>query len=131
MFLQEQKLYAFKDLKTHEKQGDKDTLVKHEYCQFCKKYLYDKDKVYDHLNKSHETCFLCERSGIHYQYYKGYPELVSTLSRNPNLWRTSIFEKLISCVMNLNVYKKSLWHLQRKQTFIYTRFVRHYLFDSV
>jgi len=73
VFLQEQKLFSStKDLKNHFANGDKDNLIKHEFCKFCKKHFYDTDRVYEHLQKVHFTCFLCEREGILYQYFKDY-----------------------------------------------------------
>ncbi len=76
VFLQEQKLYNVKEMKKHLEKGDPDTTIKHEYCQFCTNYFYDIDQLYDHLNKSHFTCFLCDRAGKTYLYYKDYPSLV-------------------------------------------------------
>lgn len=75
VYLQEQKLYNNRDLKTHLKTGDRDTLITHAYCQFCNLYLFDQDKLYEHLYKSHETCFICTKRGKQYQYYKDYSDL--------------------------------------------------------
>lgn len=76
VFLQEQKLYQQKKLKEHLIYGDNDTKIKHELCQFCSIYFFDIDKLYEHLMKQHESCFLCIKNGILYQYYKNYSTLV-------------------------------------------------------
>jgi len=75
VFLQEQKLYDQNQLKKHMSQGDGDTSIKHENCQFCNISFYDNDHLYQHLNDKHETCFLCERQRIYYQYYQDYKSL--------------------------------------------------------
>jgi len=76
VFLQEQKLYTTKQLKAHLEVGTEEPKIKHELCQFCDKYFFDMDRLYDHMHKNHETCFICQKhpSSMH-QYYANYATL--------------------------------------------------------
>ena len=47
----------------------------HPNCGFCSKQFYDDDDLFHHCRDQHEICFLCERAGIRFQYYKNYDEL--------------------------------------------------------
>eukprot|EP01114_Cavostelium_apophysatum_P023959 TRINITY_DN9207_c0_g1_i2.p1 TRINITY_DN9207_c0_g1~~TRINITY_DN9207_c0_g1_i2.p1 ORF type:complete len:652 (+),score=78.02 TRINITY_DN9207_c0_g1_i2:39-1994(+) len=77
VFLQEQKVYTGAALKAHLRNGDQDTQISHECCQFCSEMLYDKDKLFEHLHSTHETCYICQKNGVMYQYYKDYNSLFS------------------------------------------------------
>jgi len=47
----------------------------HPLCQYCRKHFFDDDALYGHLQKSHDSCFICERNGILYQYFRNYASL--------------------------------------------------------
>lgn len=36
---------------------------------------FDNDVLFKHMTEKHETCFLCERNGVQFQYYRDYAKL--------------------------------------------------------
>jgi len=64
VFLYEQNLYTKKKLAIH--------YADHPLCNFCKCPYFSSDELYDHLHKFHETCFLCDKDGIQFQYFQDY-----------------------------------------------------------
>lgn len=80
MFPVEQRLYSKNELKQHITVGGLDDSLGfkgHPGCIFCKTRYFGDDEFRGHCRESHETCFLCERSGIHHFYYRNYAHLVS------------------------------------------------------
>jgi len=80
VFLTEQPLFAPRDIPQHYLEWDggvaEQTRVKgHPMCQFCRTSFYGNDQLYEHLQRNHFTCHICERDGILYQYYKDYTGL--------------------------------------------------------
>jgi hypothetical protein len=80
VFLNEQTLYNPKELVQHYEDWDggvaEQTRLKgHPACQFCKRHFYGNDQLYEHLQRNHFTCHICERDNILYQYYKDYRSL--------------------------------------------------------
>lgn len=47
----------------------------HPQCRFCRHYYLDDEKLYAHLQETHETCFICERNGRMHEYYVNYEQL--------------------------------------------------------
>lgn len=75
-FVCEQTLYSRKDLKVHMSQGSTDRKHGHPFCKFCQRNFYSEDEMFAHMNKDHETCFLCVRSSqLHHVYYQNYAGL--------------------------------------------------------
>jgi hypothetical protein len=80
VFLSEQALYTKKDLERHMVEWDggvaEQTRLKgHPLCEFCNNRFYGNDQLYEHLQKNHFTCHICERNGILYQYFRDYRNL--------------------------------------------------------
>jgi hypothetical protein len=49
--------------------------IGHPACKFCSEFFYGVDQLYEHLNKQHLTCHLCERTGLLWKYYRDLAEL--------------------------------------------------------
>jgi hypothetical protein len=81
-FPSEQVIYTQKDYDTHLRCGNGDGSEGHPVCEFCKKRYYDKHDLFVHLSKDHYTCFLCEKEGIQYRYFKDYNALQSHLTKS-------------------------------------------------
>lgn len=47
----------------------------HPKCEFCDRALYSSDQLYEHLERNHFTCHICEKDGHRFQYYKDYNQL--------------------------------------------------------
>ncbi|KYQ88690.1 hypothetical protein DLAC_10714 [Tieghemostelium lacteum] len=82
VFLYQQNIYDPRELPIHlaewnggASKEQKKAKKGHPVCKFCNKYFYGIDQLYEHLNKNHFTCFLCEKQGIQYQYFKDYQKL--------------------------------------------------------
>eukprot|EP01129_Flabellula_baltica_P007695 TRINITY_DN3009_c0_g1_i1.p1 TRINITY_DN3009_c0_g1~~TRINITY_DN3009_c0_g1_i1.p1 ORF type:complete len:622 (-),score=121.26 TRINITY_DN3009_c0_g1_i1:31-1896(-) len=75
-FLSEQELYTAKQLKKHATFGDPSKGMKpHPVCKFCPEIrIYDDEELYEHC-KDHLTCFLCDKNGIEWQYFRDYNHL--------------------------------------------------------
>ena len=73
-FTHEHVLYDKDTLAIHNSVGDKDdpSFKGHPSCEFCQTLFYGIDELYDHCNKQHEQCFLCQRNGVRHQYYPDY-----------------------------------------------------------
>jgi hypothetical protein len=70
-------MYTKKALQDHYARGDADQQTKgHPLCEFCNQNFYSSDQLYEHLERQHETCHLCEKDGIRFQYFKDYNYLV-------------------------------------------------------
>lgn len=78
VFAHEHVLFTHATLERHCKTGDPDdpSFRGHPECEFCREYFYSVDELFDHCRQKHETCHICQREGIHNQYYKDYDELV-------------------------------------------------------
>eukprot|EP01103_Thecamoeba_quadrilineata_P000358 TRINITY_DN10300_c0_g1_i1.p1 TRINITY_DN10300_c0_g1~~TRINITY_DN10300_c0_g1_i1.p1 ORF type:complete len:794 (+),score=132.35 TRINITY_DN10300_c0_g1_i1:57-2384(+) len=90
VFLPKQKLYSSHDLYLHRTYGDEgafdgEPIRPHPSCKFCESSFFGEDQLYDHLTKNHETCFLCERRGLRYQYFKNYSTLENHFRTNHHL----------------------------------------------
>ncbi|KAI9094698.1 hypothetical protein DFS34DRAFT_696181 [Phlyctochytrium arcticum] len=77
LFTHEHTLYNKSTLERHNRLGDpEDASFKgHPSCGFCRVNFYGQDELYEHCRAKHEQCFLCQRNGIHNQYFSAYPEL--------------------------------------------------------
>jgi hypothetical protein len=79
VFLKDQKLYKWKQLQSHIKYGEIDDkfgkINGHPICKFCNKRLYEDGDLFKHMYSAHETCFLCEKNGIQFEFYRDYPAL--------------------------------------------------------
>jgi len=79
VFMKEQKLYTFAQLQHHQKFGETDgqfgKINGHPMCRFCNRRFYEDGDLFKHMYSAHETCFLCERSGVQFEFYKDYPLL--------------------------------------------------------
>ena len=73
-------------LKEHNKHGDNHSSNNnsnntssnkgHPLCQFCSpKRFYDLTALHEHLNKEHYKCHVCEKLGIHNQFFRDYHKL--------------------------------------------------------
>eukprot|EP01087_Luapelamoeba_hula_P012772 TRINITY_DN3599_c0_g1_i2.p1 TRINITY_DN3599_c0_g1~~TRINITY_DN3599_c0_g1_i2.p1 ORF type:complete len:699 (+),score=92.83 TRINITY_DN3599_c0_g1_i2:130-2226(+) len=74
-FLNEQKTFTPPDLERHKKGVGLSDQERHQYCEFCRTFFYDKEDIYTHLTMRHEVCHVCERDGIRYHYYRNYSSL--------------------------------------------------------
>jgi hypothetical protein len=72
VFPSEQKIYSQEAYDRHLKSPDTEGGEGHPNCEFCRVRYYDKNAIFQHLKKEHETCFICVREGIQYQYFKNY-----------------------------------------------------------
>lgn len=81
VFMIDQKLYTFNQLKNHQKQGEVDPeygLIKfHPLCKFCNKRFYSDDEIFEHMHLSHYECHICKQQGNIFEYYKDYNHLQS------------------------------------------------------
>jgi hypothetical protein len=50
-------------------------LTGHPMCRFCDTRFYGPDQLFIHMRDGHETCHLCERSGLPRTYYQNYDAL--------------------------------------------------------
>eukprot|EP00190_Bangiopsis_sp_CCMP1999_P002786 CAMPEP_0198733436 /NCGR_PEP_ID=MMETSP1475-20131203/45825_1 /TAXON_ID= ORGANISM="Unidentified sp., Strain CCMP1999" /NCGR_SAMPLE_ID=MMETSP1475 /ASSEMBLY_ACC=CAM_ASM_001111 /LENGTH=636 /DNA_ID=CAMNT_0044496739 /DNA_START=99 /DNA_END=2012 /DNA_ORIENTATION=- len=71
----ELELYSDSEKKGRHSSEMKQHLKTHPYCQFCRKHMLDSDALFLHLQRDHESCFLCERAGIMYEYFRNYDNL--------------------------------------------------------
>ena len=74
-FPSEQKIYTQQEYEVHLKRGDGDGDEGHPNCEFCKKRYYDKNALFQHLQRDHFECHICVRHGIQYKYYNKYESL--------------------------------------------------------
>uniref|UniRef100_A0A6B2KZD3 RING-type domain-containing protein n=1 Tax=Arcella intermedia TaxID=1963864 RepID=A0A6B2KZD3_9EUKA len=83
VFLHEQVLYSQEGLKEHGVSGNPELQIKpHPVCLHCKKKgkpmkFFSDDQLFEHCTEQHETCFICDKNGIRYQYFKNYTHLES------------------------------------------------------
>ncbi|KAI8465214.1 MAG: hypothetical protein J3K34DRAFT_525573 [Monoraphidium minutum] len=82
VFISEQVLYSKRDLDHHNRTGDdagplaEAGFKGHPPCHFCRSRFYDSGELYNHMERSHEHCFLCRRANPNkYVYFKDYAEL--------------------------------------------------------
>ena len=76
VFPTEIEYFTAQDLQEHKKTGGKDPSFKgHPNCEFCQKYYYSNDELYEHCRDAHEICFLCQRNDIRNQYFRNYDTL--------------------------------------------------------
>lgn len=74
----------------------------HPLCEFCNECFFSDEELYPHMRDRHEKCFVCERNGNRFVYFRNYEELVrnipwfvSCLDLTPmfagiSLWRRSL-----------------------------------------
>ena len=75
-FPSEQKVYSQQEYEKHLNQGDGDGSEGHPPCKLChKKRFYDNTALFLHLTKDHYTCFICEKAGIKFLYFRNYDKL--------------------------------------------------------
>ena len=67
LFLSEQPLIPRAEHKTH-------LQTAHSSCQFCSQFFFDKNLLYQHMQRSHHVCHLCDRR-LMFRYYKDLPAL--------------------------------------------------------
>lgn len=78
VFLADQKLYTWNNLMKHLKLGEEDEngrIEGHPLCKFCNIRFYSDDEIFDHMYKQHERCFICQKHGIQFEFYKDYKHL--------------------------------------------------------
>ncbi|KAL9645650.1 hypothetical protein ABK040_003383 [Willaertia magna] len=79
VFLEEQKLYNHGQLMKHLKHGEEDPIhgkiEGHPLCKFCNIRFYCDDDIFQHMYKNHERCFICEKHGIQFEFYRNYKHL--------------------------------------------------------
>ncbi len=82
VFISEQAVYTPADLKVHARSGDltgplaEAGFKGHPSCGFCRKPFYGDNELFNHMQQSHEQCFLCRRARPDkYVYYRDYAEL--------------------------------------------------------
>jgi len=71
-------------LKRHQAKGDGDDsgFRGHPQCEFCRpKRFYDLSKLHEHLNMDHYKCHVCEKQGLHNQFFKNYYTLARHFER--------------------------------------------------
>lgn len=76
--------YTPEQLKVHEKKGEGkgSGFTGHPMCEFCRpKRFYDLTKLHEHLNKEHYKCHVCEKQGLHNQFFKNYDKLAIHFDR--------------------------------------------------
>ncbi|KAG2388744.1 hypothetical protein C9374_000183 [Naegleria lovaniensis] len=78
VFLADQKLYTWNNLMKHLKLGEEDEngrIEGHPLCKFCNIRFYSDDEIFDHMYKQHERCFICQKHGVQFEFYKDYKHL--------------------------------------------------------
>lgn len=75
-------MYTAADVKVHARSGDltgplaEAGFKGHPSCGFCRKPFYGDNELFNHMQQSHEQCFLCRRARPDkYVYYRDYAEL--------------------------------------------------------
>uniref|UniRef100_A0A7S3A5E2 RING-type E3 ubiquitin transferase n=1 Tax=Rhodosorus marinus TaxID=101924 RepID=A0A7S3A5E2_9RHOD len=74
-YLCDMELYSIKEPRNSGPTEIAKHLESHPFCLFCKEHVFDSDALYAHLQGQHESCFLCRRHGIQYEYYRNYNDL--------------------------------------------------------
>eukprot|EP00762_Andalucia_godoyi_P006808 ANDGO_00984.mRNA.1 E3 ubiquitin-protein ligase hel2 len=77
-FICELPLFNDRELNHHKNRGDESVQTSfkgHPQCKFCREYFYSEDELFEHMNRKHEQCFLCQRQNVHFLYFRGFPEL--------------------------------------------------------
>jgi len=75
-FIYEQAYMDPGQVAAHIAKGSKELQIDlHPACQFCNINYFNNDVLFEHLHHQHYTCFLCEKIGVQFQYYKNYPGL--------------------------------------------------------
>lgn len=82
VFPSEHKIYTQGQYETHLRRGDGDGSKGHPSCEFCRTRFYSSTELFMHLVKDHESCFLCEKAGISFKYYKDYNSLEDHFRRD-------------------------------------------------
>ncbi|KAH3744826.1 E3 ubiquitin-protein ligase hel2 [Pelomyxa schiedti] len=91
VFIVEQLLFTPPELEKHMREWDggisqenkkcgKAVVKGHPSCLFCRQHFYNLDHLYEHLNRVHTTCFLCERESVRTQYYENSEQLMKHYS---------------------------------------------------
>lgn len=76
VFFCEKVLYNPEELRLHNKNGDKERNIKpHPSCDYCKKVFFSEENLYYHCKDNHETCFICDRQNVRFQYFRDYKHL--------------------------------------------------------
>jgi len=75
-FPHERKLYSAEELEFHlNNEKTKMGRIVHPICEFCKDHLFDENELFQHLQKTHYTCHVCDKAGVTFQYFKDYYNL--------------------------------------------------------
>lgn len=78
MFLQDQKLYTWPQLKSHFRHGERDEhglITGHPMCKFCMRRHYSDEDLFAHMHIEHMECHICQQNGIRFAYFKDYDDL--------------------------------------------------------
>ncbi|EJD53218.1 hypothetical protein AURDEDRAFT_81510 [Auricularia subglabra TFB-10046 SS5] len=52
----------------------------HPLCEFCNECFFSDEELYPHMRDRHEKCFVCEREGRKFNYFRNYEELEAHFS---------------------------------------------------
>ncbi|KAI4989571.1 hypothetical protein ZWY2020_036888 [Hordeum vulgare] len=85
VFICQQKLYTKDQLARHTQKGDpqvdgseaqRSGFAGHPICEFCRRAFYGDNELYEHMNREHYSCHICQRRhpGNH-DYFRNYDEL--------------------------------------------------------
>jgi hypothetical protein len=101
-------VYTLPEYDRHMKEGSADGSdgQGHPECAFCQIRFYDKNELYQHVTKTHQTCHLCSRDNSQYKYYKDY----KMLNDHYNKEHFACDEE--ECIDKKNVVFRSLFDLQ-------------------
>lgn len=102
LLLKEQRVYRTEELDRHLLFGDYDDennlIFLHPHCHFCNTYLFNDDRLSEHLRKDHYNCGLCDPKEHKHVFYKDFPslsvhyELSHYLCEHPECARASAFK---------------------------------------
>ncbi|KZV79126.1 hypothetical protein EXIGLDRAFT_480994 [Exidia glandulosa HHB12029] len=54
----------------------------HPLCEFCNECFFSDEELYPHMRDRHEKCFVCERQGDRFVYFRNYEELEAHFSKS-------------------------------------------------
>ena len=75
-FISEQKLYSKKAYGKHTKSKRNESTVElHPACHFCSRRFIGETELYNHLERDHFKCHLCNHEQFQYRYFKKYRDL--------------------------------------------------------
>ena len=80
LFPCQQELFSQAELNKHTREGDGSVFKGHPFCRFCHRPFFDEEQLYFHLVQKHESCHICDKRGVKYQYFRNYASLVRQTS---------------------------------------------------